>query len=64
MDYRTEALLRMRTLPAMGQVALLMDNEFQAGLDALDPDLPCYVEDRAIQACVFYGLLWKIERAG
>jgi hypothetical protein len=37
-------------------MSLMLNNTFQAGLDALDPDCPCYVQDKAIQECVYFGL--------
>jgi hypothetical protein len=36
---------------------------FQAGLDALDPDCPCFVQDRAIQECIYLGLRYQVLMA-
>lgn len=41
--------------------ALMQNNNFQAGLDALDPDCPCYVQDKGIAHCIHLGLLSMID---
>ena len=48
MEYRNKIIQLLERLDARARVALLLDNQFQAGLDALDPDCPCYVWDEAI----------------
>lgn len=64
-DYRTSILVRVaKDLDHWQYYGLMSDNTFQAGLDALDPYLPCYVQDRAIQECIFLGLLELVRRAG
>ena len=61
MEYRNKIIQLLERLDARARVALLLDNQFQAGLDALDPDCPCYVWDEAIQGCIFYGLYYKLR---
>ena len=61
MEYRNKIIQLLERLDARARVALLLDNQFQAGLDALDPDCPCYVQDEAIQGCIFYGLYYKLQ---
>ena len=61
MEYRNKIIQLLERLDARARVALLLDNQFQAGLDALDPDCPCYVGDEAIQGCIFYGLYYKLQ---
>ena len=64
MEYRNKIIQLLGRLDARARVSLLLDNQFQAGLDALDPDCPCYVADEAIQGCIFYGLYYKLQLAG
>ena len=61
MEYRNKIIQLLERLDARARVSLLLDNQFQAGLDALDPDCPCYVWDEAIQGCIFYGLYYKLQ---
>jgi len=42
-------------------MALMESNTFQAGLDALDPECPCYVKDKGIAQCVYLGLMSMID---
>lgn len=44
-------------------VYVMSDNNFQAGLDALDPDCPCYVQDKGIAQCIYLGLMSMIDSA-
>ena len=48
MEYRNKIIQLLERLDARARVALLLDNQFQAGLDALDPDCPCYVWDLSL----------------
>lgn len=63
MEYRNEILKMARNAGFEVFAKLMMSNNFQAGLDALDPDCPCYVQDRAIQTCIYLGLQRMIEIA-
>lgn len=61
---RNVIMMRLGDQPAHAQLRLLMSNDFQAGLDALDPDCPCYVQDRAIQECIYLGLRFMLSAMG
>jgi hypothetical protein len=60
MEYRIKIIELLGTLQMQQRIDLLMSNTFQAGLDALDPNCPCYVRDRAIQECVYLGLRYQL----
>jgi hypothetical protein len=61
MEYRNKVISMMAKLDMRARMSLLCDNQFQAGLNALDPDCPCYMQDEAIQGIIFYGLVYKIN---
>ena len=60
MEYRNEIIKLLGGLEMEKHLVLLMSNTFQAGLDALDPNCPCYVRDKAIQECVYLGLCYQL----
>lgn len=53
---RNVVMMRLGSQPMDVQLRLLMNNNFQAGLDAIDPDAPCFVKDQAIQNVIIVGL--------
>jgi len=53
---RNKIILLLETLTLHARFACLSSNIFQAGLDALDPDAPCWVQDGAIQDVIYRGL--------
>lgn len=63
MNYRNEIIKMLPMLDMSKHLALLSSNTFQAGLDALDPDCPCFVQDRAIQECIYLGLRYQVLMA-
>jgi hypothetical protein len=63
MEYRNEIIKMLGKLGPEKHLALLSSNTFQAGLDALDPDCPCFVRDRAIQECIYLGLRYQVLMA-
>jgi hypothetical protein len=63
MNYRNEIIRLLGRLDLEKHLALLSNNTFQAGLDALDPDCPCFVPDRAIQECIYLGLRYQVLMA-
>jgi hypothetical protein len=63
MEYRNEIIRMLGKLDVNKHLALLSSNTFQAGLDALDPDCPCFVQDRAIQECIYLGLRYQVLMA-
>ena len=63
MEYRDEVIRMLGRLEEDKHLALLMSNTFQAGLDALDPGSPWYVQDRAIRECVYQGLRYQLLTA-
>lgn len=57
-DLRNQVMLRLcYNTSAFRHLELLSNNDFQAGLDALDPEAPCFINDRAIRNTVVYGLV-------
>ena len=62
-EQRNQIIMFMQGLPLIKRAMLLGDNSFQAGLDALDPDCPCFVRDNGIRECVFLGLKYRIAMA-
>lgn len=44
-------------------VKLMSNNLFQAALNALDPDAPCFVEDAAIQEVIYLGARQLVSQA-
>jgi hypothetical protein len=63
MKYRNEIIKMLGRLEMEKHLALLSSNTFQAGLDALDPDCSCFVQDRAIQECIYLGLRYQMLTA-
>lgn len=58
---RNKVLSRLPKLPVTVGMKLMMDNSFQAGLNALDPEAPCFVESEAIREVVQRGLFAIID---
>lgn len=54
---RNSVMLCFEQLTMRQGMTLLGNNTFQAGLDALDPDAPCWVKDSAIQDIIVLGLM-------
>ena len=63
MNYRNEIIKMLGKLDMDKHLVLLSSNTFQAGLDALDPDCPCFVRDRAIQECIYLGMRYQVLMA-
>lgn len=59
---RNDVLRQTQHCPVQVGMKLMMDNTFQAGLNALDPEAPCFVEDKAIRKVIFRGLLAIISQ--
>ena len=60
---RNNVLVKLRQSGFDVYQALMQNNNFQAGLDALDPECPCYVQDKGIAHCIYRGLLSMIDFA-
>jgi hypothetical protein len=58
---RNQVVEQVSKLPVSVGMKLMMANMFQAGLNALDPEAPCYVGSKAIQEVVQRGLFAIID---
>ena len=59
---RNAVLLRTQTAPIKVGMQLMMSNTFQAGLNALDPEAPCFVRSAAIREVLQRGLFSIIDQ--
>lgn len=60
---RNTILTYLKAAPEEVFVEMLMDNTFQAGLDHLDPSLPCWEHDEVLRRLIYRGLRHQIDES-
>ena len=60
---RNVVITQFRQLGAKAMYYLLLSNDFQVGLDSIDPDSPRYIKEEAIRNIIVIGLLHMIDCA-